>query len=177
METSCVRWQVEIKPLLSLCYSNKILTGVAFCGVEYRDIAVTAYDMDEIYIRRSAVANWDGKEPWIELQSSCLDCGTSFEVPLGQERWTQEHKKEMIRETFRSRAWIRSELCLHLMTVWEQLFITISKTMDVWTVNVQRIWWAHRVLELRKNNISNINDRQIHLQHSIVRSRSHIVAW
>jgi hypothetical protein len=36
--------------LLSVCWLNAILTGATFCGPDYNDVAVTAYDTEELRI-------------------------------------------------------------------------------------------------------------------------------
>ena len=41
---------VQARPLLSLCWNNALLTGLAFTGTGSNSIAVAAYDTDEIGI-------------------------------------------------------------------------------------------------------------------------------
>jgi hypothetical protein len=41
---------LQIQPILSLCWPTVVLTGVAFCGDCSDDVAVSAYDHDEIRI-------------------------------------------------------------------------------------------------------------------------------
>ena len=36
--------------LLSVCWLNAMLTGATFCGPDYNDVAVTAYDTEELRI-------------------------------------------------------------------------------------------------------------------------------
>jgi hypothetical protein len=40
--------------LLSTCWLNSMLTGVAFCGPSHNDVAVAAYDTDELRVWRRA---------------------------------------------------------------------------------------------------------------------------
>lgn len=39
---------MQVRPLLSLCWNNAVLTGIAFAGTDSNSIAVAAYDVDEI---------------------------------------------------------------------------------------------------------------------------------
>lgn len=41
---------LQIKPVLSKCWTNRILTGVAFCGSGFDDVAVVAYDTEEVML-------------------------------------------------------------------------------------------------------------------------------
>lgn len=41
---------LQIKPVLSRCWVNRILTGIAFCGKGYDEVAVVAYDTEEIVL-------------------------------------------------------------------------------------------------------------------------------
>ena len=41
---------VQVLPLLSLCWNNTLLTGLAFTGTTSNSIAVAAYDTDEIRV-------------------------------------------------------------------------------------------------------------------------------
>jgi hypothetical protein len=43
---------VQAAVLLSVCWLNSMLTGVAFCGPNHNDVAVTAYDTDELRVWR-----------------------------------------------------------------------------------------------------------------------------
>lgn len=41
---------VQVRPLLSLCWNNALLTGLVFTGTASNSIAVAAYDTDEIRV-------------------------------------------------------------------------------------------------------------------------------
>ncbi len=36
--------------LLSVCWLNAMITGATFCGPDYNDVAVAAYDTEELRI-------------------------------------------------------------------------------------------------------------------------------
>lgn len=40
--------------LLSVCWLHAMLTGVSFCGPTYSDLAVVAYDTDEVHLYKAA---------------------------------------------------------------------------------------------------------------------------
>lgn len=48
---------LQIKPVLSTCWNNRIVTGVAFCGASLDELAVVAYDCEEIIVH--SLDTWD----------------------------------------------------------------------------------------------------------------------
>lgn len=49
-----VRVPAQGECVLSVCWLSAMLTGVAFCGPTCDDVAVVAYDTDELHIYKAA---------------------------------------------------------------------------------------------------------------------------
>ncbi|GMH43686.1 hypothetical protein BSKO_11608 [Bryopsis sp. KO-2023] len=55
-DCTCCVWSIpfdsleEIAPVFSTCWPHNMMTGVAFCGKDFDDVAVVAYDTEEIVI-------------------------------------------------------------------------------------------------------------------------------